>query len=259
MKLDQKKALVLIVVLIIGLGAIYLYQRNISNKPLIAKNPVVVNSNPVVEVASSSDEVINSATFNCVAHMTIQAIFFKDKVKLGLSDGRDLVLPQVISASGARYANSDESIVFWNKGDSAFITESGLDTYSDCSIVLTGEDQTASSSSVSSSTTSVGLANPASVNCTKQGGTLLIQKSGNGGEYGLCNFQDNRSCEEWAMMRGDCPVGGVKTTGFDTIDQKYCAWLGGVTYAVSNSVCGFKDGTKCPTLSLYNGECPLAN
>ena len=53
---------------------------------------------------------------------------------LKLSDGRSLSLPQVLSGSGARYANKDESFVFWNKGDTAFITEgaSGEETYSDC-------------------------------------------------------------------------------------------------------------------------------
>ena len=31
------------------------------------------------------------------------------------------------------------------------------------------------------------IANPASVNCTKQGGQLVIQKRGDGGEYGVCS------------------------------------------------------------------------
>ena len=104
----------------------------------------------------------------------------------------------------------------------------------------------------------VQIANPASVNCSKQGGNLVIQKRGDGGEYGLCYFDDNRACEEWAMMRGDCPVGGVKTTGFDTIDQKYCAWSGGKTLAVPQSVCTLKDGSKCSTEEFYDGKCPAA-
>ena len=47
---------------------------------------------------------------------------------------QSVYLPQTISASGARYANDDESIVFWNKGNTAFITENGPDniTYKDC-------------------------------------------------------------------------------------------------------------------------------
>lgn len=101
------------------------------------------------------------------------------------------------------------------------------------------------------------IANPASTNCIKLGGNLVIEKRGDGSEYGLCYFEDNRACEEWALLRGACPVGGVKTTGFDTIDQKYCAWSGGETFAVPQSICTFKDGTKCPTLEFYNGTCPV--
>ena len=43
-----------------------------------------------------------------------------------------MTLPQAISASGARYANSDESFVFWNKGDTAFIQEGENYTYENC-------------------------------------------------------------------------------------------------------------------------------
>ncbi len=104
----------------------------------------------------------------------------------------------------------------------------------------------------------VQMANPASTNCLKQGGKIEIQTRGDGSQYGLCYFEDNRACEEWALMRGDCPLGGRKTAGFDTIDQKYCAWRGGNTYAVPDSICTFKDGTKCPTIDFYNGKCPAA-
>lgn len=99
------------------------------------------------------------------------------------------------------------------------------------------------------------LANPASVNCKDKGGNLVIQKGPGGGEYGLCFFDDNRACEEWAMMRGDCPVGGVKTTGFDTDAQKYCAWSGGSTLAVPNAICTFSDGSQCSADAFYNGTC----
>lgn len=103
-----------------------------------------------------------------------------------------------------------------------------------------------------------GIANPASVNCSTLGGNLVIQKRGDGGEYGLCYFEDNRACEEWALMRGDCPTGGVKTTGFDTIDQNFCAWSGGETFAVPQSVCTFKNGSKCSTIDFYDGQCSPA-
>jgi putative hemolysin len=58
-----------------------------------------------------------------------------------------------------------------------------------------------------------GIANPASVNCINKGGTLSIQKRGDGGEYGICTFEDNWQCEEWALFRGECPAGGKKVTG----------------------------------------------
>src|SRR5512139_1273126 len=55
--------------------------------------------------------------------------------------------------------------------------------------------------------TSAQLANPASENCIKQGGTVQIQTRGDGGQFGICLFEDNMQCEEWALLRGECPVG----------------------------------------------------
>jgi len=46
------------------------------------------------------------------------------------------------------------------------------------------------------------LANPASVNCVNIGGTLEI-KNGVNGQYGMCNFPNGTSCEEWALFRGE--------------------------------------------------------
>ena len=75
---------------------------------------------------------INSVTYSCEGGKTIQAKFYKDKVDLKLSDDRTLTLPQAISASGARYANDDESIVFWEKGATSFMTENDKETFKDC-------------------------------------------------------------------------------------------------------------------------------
>jgi membrane-bound inhibitor of C-type lysozyme len=75
------------------------------------------------------------AVFDCEAGKSIQAAFDngpKPGVRLSLSDGRRWMLPQAPSASGARYANGDESIVFWNKGNTAFIEEGGRTTYQGC-------------------------------------------------------------------------------------------------------------------------------
>lgn len=57
-------------------------------------------------------------------------------VKIVLSDGRNLDLSQTISADGARYANSDESFVFWSKGNGALVLENNVEkSYIGC-IVL---------------------------------------------------------------------------------------------------------------------------
>ena len=44
-------------------------------------------------------------------------------VALTLSDGRTMTLHQTISADGGRYANTDESFVFWSKGNGALVLE----------------------------------------------------------------------------------------------------------------------------------------
>jgi putative hemolysin len=46
-----------------------------------------------------------------------------------------------------------------------------------------------------------GRANPASVNCAQQGGTLELRTDAKGGTYGVCQFADGRQCEEWALFR----------------------------------------------------------
>lgn len=103
--------------------------------------------------------------------------------------------------------------------------------------------------------TTTQLANPASANCIKLGGTLSIQTRGDGGQYGVCEFGSGYACEEWALFRGDCPKTGIKTTGFDTPAQSYCALIGGRTLAVPDATCTFKDGSVCSDEALFNGLC----
>ena len=71
------------------------------------------------------------------------------------------------------------------------------------------------------------LANPASSYCLKKGGKIFFEQDKNGNKHGICGFEDNRQCEEWALFRGNCPAGGLKVTGYDTWDEKYCAIRGG--------------------------------
>jgi membrane-bound inhibitor of C-type lysozyme len=80
----------------------------------------------------ATGRIITSITFSCAGNKTIQVLFFDDKAEITLSDGRHMLLLQAISASGARYANTDESFVFWNKSNTAFIEESHKTTFKDC-------------------------------------------------------------------------------------------------------------------------------
>ncbi len=57
-------------------------------------------------------------------------------VKIVLSDGRNFDLPQTISADGGRYANSDESFVFWSKGNGALVLENNVEkSYIGCVVL----------------------------------------------------------------------------------------------------------------------------
>jgi putative hemolysin len=106
------------------------------------------------------------------------------------------------------------------------------------------------------------LANPASENCVAVGGTWSIEERVGGGQFGICLFEDNMQCEEWALLRGDCPVGGVKVTGYATPAAVYCAITGGEYAITANTgtddeqgTCTFKDGSVCDVWDYYIGGC----
>ncbi|WP_462322710.1 putative hemolysin [Halochromatium sp.] len=100
-----------------------------------------------------------------------------------------------------------------------------------------------------------GLANPASVNCAKLGGTLDIRTRPDGGQYGVCVFEDNRQCEEWALLRGHCPEDGIKITGYDNAAQIYCAITGGEVDRQAGT-CLRADGKRCGLDENFAGSCP---
>jgi predicted secreted protein/putative hemolysin len=59
---------------------------------------------------------------------------------------------------------------------------------------------------------SVGMANPASVSCGQEGGTVEMKKDATGNEYGMCTFKNGTSCEEWALYRGEGCKPGLTAT-----------------------------------------------
>jgi putative hemolysin len=106
------------------------------------------------------------------------------------------------------------------------------------------------------------IANPASTHCADVGGRLAIEKTPRGDEYGVCLFEDDRQCEEWALLRGRCPVGGRKITGYVTAAARYCAITGGRYDVTANSgaddeqgTCTLASGKVCAADAHFNGEC----
>jgi len=106
------------------------------------------------------------------------------------------------------------------------------------------------------------LANPASMHCRDLGGSSRIERTPRGDPYGVCVFQDNRQCEEWALLRGQCPAGGLRVTGYVTPAARYCAITGGsyTVVAAGNSAteqgdCKLPDGRVCSAAAHFDGSC----
>lgn len=131
-------------ILIGGIILVVLYLTGVT----IYKSVLTKESQSSQEDQQLNPTPINEVTYSCDNGKDILASFFKGEpakeisagqppspsgsVTLILSDGRKLALKQTISGSGTRYANNDESIVFWGEGDTAFLTENNAQTYSGC-------------------------------------------------------------------------------------------------------------------------------
>jgi putative hemolysin len=113
----------------------------------------------------------------------------------------------------------------------------------------------------SSKAPAVQRANPASEHCVQQGGKH-VREAGPTGEFGVCVFEDNRRCEEWALLRGQCPSGGIRVTGYVTQAARFCAISGGqyVVSARSGAVdeqgtCPLPGGKACDAEAHYRATC----
>ncbi len=105
------------------------------------------------------------------------------------------------------------------------------------------------------------LANPASTNCQRQGGTPAIERRGDGGEFGLCRFEQGRACEEWALFRLECPVGGIDLAPYATPEARYCVARGGILSLPAGvtdegqGTCHLPESGTCPVGQLFQGRC----
>ncbi len=129
MKKNKKNFLIILVVLIVLIIiSVWLFSQK--NKKGIENN---LNYNREENLS-----LINEFIYLCKDNKTIKAFFYEGlpqsvkpgdppillgKAEIILSDGRKFSLSQTISADGVRYANSDESFVFWSKGNGAIVLE----------------------------------------------------------------------------------------------------------------------------------------
>ena len=100
------------------------------------------------------------------------------------------------------------------------------------------------------------------MNCLKAGGRLAIEKNPTGDEFGVCLFEDNHQCEEWALLRGECPLGGRRITGYATQAGRWCAITGGqYTDVTGNDAsdehgnCILPGGKQCEAEAYWRGSC----
>ena len=70
--------------------------------------------------AASAAGVVAKVTYACADDKTIEATYYPDKVDLVLSDGRNMSLPQTMSGSGIRYANTDTVFRLLEQGQYRF-------------------------------------------------------------------------------------------------------------------------------------------
>lgn len=106
------------------------------------------------------------------------------------------------------------------------------------------------------------LANPASVHCVEQGGTLDIRTAEEGGQVGYCQFSDGSECEEWAFLRGECEPGDFPaSTQLANPAAAYCEEQGGTVDIRTAEdggqfgVCVFADGSECDEWAFFRGDC----
>lgn len=98
---------------------------------------------------------------------------------------------------------------------------------------------------------SFAIENPASAYCAKVGGKTIIEKLPSQDEIGVCSFGHKMECEEWALFRKKCPIGGVSTK-YVNKEERYCVILGG---KFANNLCKLSNKHSCNILDLYNQKC----
>jgi putative hemolysin len=66
----------------------------------------------------------------------------------------------------------------------------------------------------------------AAPNCESLGGKRTMERSADG-QIAVCVFASKRQCEEWALLLGQCPRGGIDVGRYATTSERHCAIRGG--------------------------------
>jgi len=113
------------------------------------------------------------------------------------------------------------------------------------------------------------MANPASAYCEQQGLKLEIRTAQDGSQYGVCMFEDDTECEEWAYYRGKCKPGDMDVApaptatpaGIANPASTYCVEQGGASEirtaedGSQSGVCVFPDGSACEEWAFFREAC----
>ena len=130
---------VLVVVILIGLCLVLWMYRNTPPLSRFLGSAVVTTpvqtGQPQSTVAYSCDQnkVLVAQYYDGTSSVAANGMPLPGgHVVLTLNDGSMMNLAQTVSADGTRYANADESFIFWGKGNTAFVQQGDTQTYTGC-------------------------------------------------------------------------------------------------------------------------------
>lgn len=86
----------------------------------------------IVNSEGNSNVDKQNITYLCEEGKSFEVAIDGSTARIYLDNENDYSLKHVMSASGAKYANTDETIIFWSKGSEAFILENDERTYTEC-------------------------------------------------------------------------------------------------------------------------------
>ena len=139
-------------------------------------------------IASCTGPQVRHVVLQCDDGTPLSATYAPDRSSVTVENGGTVTLQVARSASGARYAGPEAE--FWEHRGAFRWIRPGKPAVT-CVV-----------STEPGSGAPIGIANPASVHCAEVGGRNVTETLPNGSEFGVCLFEDNRQCGQWALFRG---------------------------------------------------------